>query len=83
MNRWLTTAGVICLGGLLLTLALAAEPGSKDDPLATVTYVREHAQFVRVDIAAGRSLRLGDIAEVRRERWAGEYLSFLVDKPSK
>ena len=61
-NRWLV------LGALVLALAagwaVAAEPGSKEDPLATVSYVESHAQFTRLDLAAGHSLRLGTGAEL-------------------
>jgi hypothetical protein len=44
--------------------ALAAEPGSKDDPLATISYVARHAQFVRLEVTAGQSLRLMPGAEL-------------------
>jgi hypothetical protein len=44
--------------------ALAADPGSKDDPLATVSYIAANAQYNRVDLAAGQSLRLGRNAEL-------------------
>ena len=38
---------------------LAAEPGSKDDPLATVGYVERFAQFNTVTLPARTSLRIG------------------------
>jgi len=57
-SKWLLPAAVIAVAALAVGLAVAAEPGSKDDPLATVSYVEQHAQFVRLDVAAGRSLRL-------------------------
>jgi len=54
------------LGGLLAVLGtiLAADPGGKDDPLATVSYIAKHAQFVREEAEAGRSLRLGPGTEL-------------------
>ncbi|MBN2081416.1 hypothetical protein JW859_04320 [bacterium] len=60
---WWTLAA---LGGLLAVLAsvLAAEPGGKDDPLATVSYIAQHAQFAREEAPAGRSLRLGPGTEL-------------------
>jgi len=59
MKRNLRIAGKVALGLAAALLLLAAEPGSKDDPLATVGYVERYAQFVRVNVAAGQSLRLG------------------------
>jgi hypothetical protein len=55
------------LGGLALAaagLALASDPGSKDDPLVTLSYVKGLAQFQRAEIRAGKSLRLGTGAEL-------------------
>ena len=52
---------VLALLGALLVLA--ADPGSKEDPLVTVGYVAGHAQFVRHDLLAGDSVRLGSGAE--------------------
>lgn len=59
MRRNLWIAGKVALGLAAVLLLMAAEPGSKDDPLATVGYVERYAQFVRVNVAAGESLRLG------------------------
>jgi hypothetical protein len=42
----------------------SADPGSKEDPLATVSYVQKKAQFVRRILPAGESLRLGVGAEL-------------------
>ena len=57
-------AAALVAVALLVGLALAAEPGSKEDPLATIGYVSRYAQFSRVDCAARRSLRLGTGAEL-------------------
>ena len=54
----------LAMGALLVGLAMAAEPGSKEDPLATIGYVGRYAQFTRVDCAAQRRLRLGTGAEL-------------------
>lgn len=61
---WYLIAGAVLAAGLALGIALAAEPGSKDDPLATVLYVQRHAQFARFEVETGRSLRLGTGAEL-------------------
>ena len=54
--------GVLTILGCALwavcTVALA-DPGSKEDPLATVSFVQKKAQFVRRILPAGTSLRLG------------------------
>ena len=54
----------LAAAALLVGLALAAEPGGKEDPLATISYVGRYAQFSRVECAARRSLRLGTGAEL-------------------
>jgi hypothetical protein len=51
---------VVCVAGY----TIAADPGSKDDPLATVSYVNSHAQFTRHELASGQSLRLGTGTEM-------------------
>lgn len=51
-------------GAAILGWALAAEPGSKEDPLATISYVARHAQFVRQELVADQSLRLMPGAEL-------------------
>lgn len=56
--------GVAAAGLAWLGWALAAEPGSKEDPLATISYVARHAQFVRQEVVAGQSLRLMPGAEL-------------------
>ena len=63
-NAWLLIACLALAGLGVLGWALAAEPGSKDDPLATVGYIARHAQFVRQDVTAGQSLRLMPGAEL-------------------
>lgn len=55
---------LVGLGLLLAAIALAAEPGSKDDPLATVTYVKRYSAFTRVELDAKQGLRLGQGAEL-------------------
>ncbi len=57
-------AMALAAAALLVGLALAAEPGGKEDPLATISYVGRYAQFSRVECAARRSLRLGTGAEL-------------------
>jgi hypothetical protein len=57
-------AAALAAVALLVGLALAAEPGGKEDPLATISYVGRYAQFSRVECAARRSLRLGTGAEL-------------------
>ncbi len=59
-------AGLLLAGTALLGLALilAADPGSKDDPLATLSYVQRYAQFTRQELPSGASLRLGIGAEL-------------------
>lgn len=56
----------LAAGALLAWSALAqsAEPGSKDDPLATISYVQHYAQFTRHELAVGDSLRLGVGSEI-------------------
>jgi hypothetical protein len=54
--------------GLLVMLALslslgAADPGGKDDPLVTMSYVKGMAQFTRSHVAAGKGVKLGPGAE--------------------
>ncbi len=53
---------VLLIGGAVL-FALAADPGSKDDPLVTQSYVRNLANFKRTEVPAKRSLRLSPGAE--------------------
>jgi hypothetical protein len=60
----LIALGLTAAGTALLGWALAAEPGSKEDPLATISYVARHAQFVRQEAVAGQSLRLMPGAEL-------------------
>jgi len=59
LGTGLAVAAVVVVGW-----ALAAEPGSKEDPLATISYVARHAQFVRLEAAADQSLRLLPGAEL-------------------
>lgn len=59
----LRQVGIVVLLALLLMAgaalwALAADPGSKDDPLVTQSYVRGLANFKRVELPAKRSLRV-------------------------
>lgn len=63
-NIWLLGSCLVLAGLAVVGWALAAEPGSKEDPLATVGYVARHAQFVRQDVTAGQSLRLMPGAEL-------------------
>jgi hypothetical protein len=64
-------SAALLLAGLLAGLALgavgfaiASDPGSKEDPLVTMNYVKGLAQFSRVELRAGRNLRLGSGAEL-------------------
>ena len=57
--RNLLTILAVSMFLVLMVLLPAADPGSKDDPLATIGYIERYAQFVRIDVAAGQSLRLG------------------------
>mgnify|MGYP001285236800 CR=1 FL=1 len=53
---------VAVVGALMIALppaGIAAEPGSKDDPLATVGYVERFAQYNTVTLPARQSLRVG------------------------
>jgi hypothetical protein len=50
---------VLLLGASAALYALAADPGSRDDPLATVSYVQRHAGFKHVELSAGQRFRLG------------------------
>ena len=43
---------------------MAADPGSKEDPLATVSYVQQRGMFTLQDFPAGTSIRLGTGAEI-------------------
>jgi hypothetical protein len=55
-------ASAACVLGLLVArppASSAAEPGSKDDPLATVGYVEKFAQYNSVTLPARQSLRVG------------------------
>ena len=64
LTRWqaiLVGTVVMVLG---LSLLLAADPGSKEDPLATLSYVQRYAQFSRQELPRGYSLRLGIGAEL-------------------
>jgi hypothetical protein len=62
--RKLALGGMLALAALGAGWALAADPGSKEDPLATLSYVQRYAQFTRQELPAGRSLRLGVGAEL-------------------
>lgn len=53
-----TAAAVVCLLVAPL-LSSAAEPGSKDDPLATVGYIDRFAKYNSVLLPAHQSLRVG------------------------
>ncbi|MCC7479825.1 hypothetical protein IT575_15405 [bacterium] len=53
---------VLLIGGAVL-FAVAADPGSKDDPLVTQSYVRGLASFKRTEVPAKRGLRLAPGAE--------------------
>jgi hypothetical protein len=61
---WPVVVTALMLLAMLVGMALAADPGSRDDPLATVSYVGRHGQFSRQELNAGHSLRLGSGAEV-------------------
>jgi hypothetical protein len=63
LPRWLAAlilTGVLAAG---LLLALGADPGSKEDPLVTISYIQRYSQFSRQEFPAGRSLKLGIGAE--------------------
>ena len=49
---------------VLLGVGRAADPGSRQDPLATVSYVTRLASFARLELSAGDSLTLGPGAEL-------------------
>jgi len=58
----LTAACALSVASFLLVNpppSSAAEPGSKDDPLATVGYVERFAQYNSVTLPARQSLRVG------------------------
>jgi len=69
MTKQQTIIRIVIAVGLAIVLAAvglarAADPGSKDDPLATVSYVEANAQFNRVELSAEQSLRIGRNAEM-------------------
>lgn len=74
---------MVGLGLLLAAIALAAEPGSKDDPLATVTYVKRYSAFTRVELPAKQGLRLGQGAELVIPGLQGENYSVSEFDPSR
>lgn len=51
-------SALLCLAAIALALS-AADPGSKDDPLVTLSYVKGVAQFSRATIPAGKGVKLG------------------------
>lgn len=66
----------ICCATLLVAAgwALAADPGSKEDPLATVSYVQRSAQFTRVEASRGQLIKLGPGSELVVADDTEEYL---------
>ena len=64
VNGRIVLIGVMVFGLLLAAIVLAAEPGSKDDPLATVTYVKRYSAFTRVELDTKQGVRLGQGAEL-------------------
>ena len=64
-GRWpLLATCALLLAAALSMAALAADPGSKEDPLATVSYVQQRGMFSLLQLRAGTSLRLGTGAEL-------------------
>jgi hypothetical protein len=65
LGRWPIMAMCALLLAAALTMAaLAADPGSKEDPLATVSYVQQRGMFTLQQFRAGTSIRLGTGAEL-------------------
>jgi hypothetical protein len=63
-------------GLAVLGLARAADPGSKDDPLATLSYVQRYSSFTRHELAAGQILLLRPGAELVIADSGGQGLEF-------
>jgi hypothetical protein len=69
MTKRLRTVGLAALLIALASLgalggyALAADPGGKDDPLVTLSFLRNTSIFRRHKLNSGRSLRLSPGAE--------------------
>jgi hypothetical protein len=59
----LVLLALLASAALFITRA-NADPGSKEDPLATVGYVQKKAQFTRRSLPAGSSIKLGVAAEM-------------------
>lgn len=51
-------AGLLCIAAIGFALG-AADPGSKDDPLVTMSYVQGLAKFSRSTVPAGKGVKLG------------------------
>lgn len=68
--------GLVVLALITLGVVLAADPGSPDDPLATISYVKRFAQFQHVELAANQTLKLGPGAELVLIGQAGQMIGF-------
>lgn len=55
--------GMLCLLVLAGLALAAADPGGKDDPLVTMSYVKGLAQFSRTTVAAGKGVKLASGTE--------------------
>lgn len=63
-QRLLLATAVTALCSLATMGVLSADPGSKEDPLATVSYVQHRGMFTLRQVPAGTSIRLGTGAEL-------------------
>lgn len=75
MRRFFTP-GLVVLALVTISVVLAADPGSQEDPLATIGYVKRFAQFQHVELAINQTLKLGAGSELVLIGPAGQMIDF-------
>jgi len=79
---YLYLAAILAVAAALTAAALAADPGSREDPLASISYVDRYSQFERVELGTGQSIRIGAGCEFILVEPAGRLIDLVGFNPA-